>query len=134
MARPLSIYHSFFQRGPRLLGKVWRQARSSEIVAILSLMTMTLGIVCLVKLSGAFGTSALAQGGGGSNPTYTFTAIDVPGAGTGMLQGTIGTSLNVGGDITGVYLTAPNVAHGFVRIAATGMIAKFDAPDAGTSL
>ena len=69
-----------------------------------------------------------------STPTYTFTTIDVPGAGTGMLQGTIGTSLNAGGDVTGVYLTAPNVAHGFVRAAASGTISKFDAPNAGTSL
>lgn len=51
-----------------------------------------------------------------------------------MLQGTIGVSINAGGDIAGIYLTAPNVAHGFVRAASTGTITEFDAPSAGTAL
>ena len=71
-----------------------------------------------------------AQGGGGG----TFTVFDAPGAGTGMLQGTMGTSINDAGEIAGIYLTAPNVAHGFVRANTTGAIAAFDAPNAGTSL
>ncbi|HEY6945142.1 MAG TPA: chitobiase/beta-hexosaminidase C-terminal domain-containing protein [Candidatus Acidoferrum sp.] len=77
--------------------------------------------------------SVQAQGGGGT----TFTVFDAPNAGTGMLQGTMGTSINDSGDIAGIYLTAPsvtvpNLAHGFVRIASTGMINEFDAPGAGT--
>jgi hypothetical protein len=53
-----------------------------------------------------------------------------------MLQGTMGTSINDGGDIAGVYLTAPNVAHGFVRtvVNGTATFATFNAPGAGTSL
>jgi hypothetical protein len=61
----------------------------------------------------------------------TFTTIDVPGAGTGVFQGTIGLSINAAGDIAGFYIVAPNVARGFVR-AANGAITKFDAPNAGT--
>jgi len=54
-----------------------------------------------------------------------------------MLLGTGALSMNDQGDITGAYLTAPsltvpNLSHGFVRIAATGMISGFDAPGAGT--
>jgi len=68
-----------------------------------------------------------------ASSTPSFTVFDAPGAGTGMLQGTMGTSINDAGVIAGIYLTAPNVAHGFVR-AADGTIATFDAPNAGTSL
>src|SRR5208282_5891971 len=64
-------------------------------------------------------------------PQGTFATIDVPGAGTGVLQGTIGFSINANGDIAGIYLVAGNVAHGFVR-TADGTITKFDAPSAGT--
>lgn len=78
--------------------------------------------------------SASGQAGSASAPTYTFTTIDVPGAGTAALQGTLGVNNNAPGDITGIYLTAPNVAHGFVRSATTGTITTFDAPHAGTSL
>jgi len=62
----------------------------------------------------------------------SFTVFDAPGAGTGMLQGTMGTSINDAGDIAGIYLTAPNVAHGFVRPATAGTITQFDAPNAGS--
>ena len=62
-----------------------------------------------------------------------FTTFDVPGAGTGVLQGTSGLSINAAGDIAGVYLVSPNVAHGFVR-AADGTITTFDAPNAGTGM
>jgi hypothetical protein len=64
-------------------------------------------------------------------PQATFTTIDVPGAGTGVLEGTIGFSINANGDIAGIYLVGGNVAHGFLR-AADGTITKFDAPNAGT--
>ena len=57
-----------------------------------------------------------------------------------MIQGTMGTSINDGGDIAGVYLTthltAANVAHGFVRSVVNGTptFATFDAPNAGTGI
>jgi len=63
----------------------------------------------------------------------TFTTFDVPGAGTGVLEGTTGVSINAAGDIAGIYLVSPNVAHGFVR-AANGTITTFDAPNAGTGM
>lgn len=120
---------------------------SAKIAAAFCLAALTLGVVGLAQnpLSrellriGAHKAaiflhwwpmhSVQAQGGGSG----TFTVFDAPGAGTGMLQGTMGTSINNSGDIAGIYLTAPNVAHGFVR-AAGGTITTFDAPNAGTSL
>jgi len=79
--------------------------------------------------------SVHAQGADASS-TPTFTIFDAPGAGTGMLQGTMGTSINASGEIAGIFLTAPNVAHGFVRTVANGTptFATFDAPGAGTTL
>jgi len=79
--------------------------------------------------------SVRAQGADASS-TPTFTIFDAPGAGTGMLQGTMGTSINASGEIAGIFLTAPNVAHGFVRTVANGTptFATFDAPGAGTTL
>jgi hypothetical protein len=69
------------------------------------------------------------------SPAYT--SFDAPDAGTGMLQGTAGLSINSTGDIAGTYLNSPNssvtnLAHGFLRIASSGAITEFDAPDAGT--
>ncbi len=66
---------------------------------------------------------------------FTFTDFDAKDAGTGLLQGTMGTSINDNGDVTGIYLntngTATNVAHGFIR-TADGTITEFDSPHAGT--
>ncbi len=159
MKHRVSAHNPNLQTSFRAIAKVPDRARRAGPVAMLCLAVLILEVVCLmaVALTHAWisvsGTNSVgcvgcdphsvyaalrpptpAQAGGSSSPTYTFTAIDVPGAGTGMLQGTIGASINVGGDITGVYLTAPNVAHGFVRAAATGTITKFDAPNAGASL
>ena len=53
------------------------------------------------------------------------------GAGTGPHQGTIPQNLNSAGAITGDYLDAGNVYHGFLR-AKNGSITKFDVPGAGT--
>jgi hypothetical protein len=75
----------------------------------------------------ATATLAHPQGGGKS-----FTVFDVPGAGTGMLQGTIPLGINAAGDVTGFYVVAPNVAHGFMRASDGTMTAPIDAPDAGT--
>jgi hypothetical protein len=109
------------------------EARSAGLAAAFCVSLVIAGSVWLIEVRGALATPGRAQAGGSSSPTYTFMTIDAPGAGTGLLQGTIGASLNVGGDVTGVYLTAPNVAHGFVRAAATGTITPFDAPNAGTN-
>ena len=61
-----------------------------------------------------------------------FTTIDVPGAGTGPNQGTFALNINSAGDISGFYIDASNVTHGFVR-TVDGVITKFDVPSAGTA-
>src|SRR5215467_1555115 len=63
----------------------------------------------------------------------TFTTIDAPGAGTGVEQGTIASSINNLGAITGNYADASNVNHGFLR-ASDGTFSTFDAPGAGTGV
>jgi hypothetical protein len=49
-----------------------------------------------------------------------------------VIEGTVGFSINDAGDITGTYIDASGVAHGFVR-AANGTMTPFDAPGAGTA-
>ena len=63
-----------------------------------------------------------------------FTTFDVPGAGTGPFQGTLVSTatINSEGEITGNYLDANNVSHGFLR-ARHGAITTFDVPAAGTT-
>src|SRR5439155_14500922 len=69
-------------------------------------------------------------------PHGTFTTFDAPGAGTGDGQGTFapvfGFNINSQGTITGNYIDASNVSHGFVR-APNGTLTTFDAPGAGTT-
>jgi N-acetylneuraminic acid mutarotase len=67
----------------------------------------------------------------GQGNTSTYTTIDVPGAGTGALQGTAVTAIDPAGDVTGVYIDANNAIHGFV-LPAGGVITKFDVTGAGT--
>src|SRR5262249_12953121 len=88
------------------------------------------------KVSTVLQMPGLSEQAIASASTLTFTSFDAPGAGTGMLQGTLGTSINDGGEIAGIYLTAPNVAHGFVRTAAnaTAHLAPVAPPAAGTNL
>jgi hypothetical protein len=143
-----SPLHLVFRHAFRAIAKVWDVARRAGPVAILCLTVLTLGVACLTRNTL---TRAWARITGYSNvsslswwPTQSvhaqgalnFTIFDAPGAGTGMLQGTMGTSINASGDIAGIYLTAPNVAHGFVRtvVSGTPTFATFNAPGAGTSL
>jgi len=79
-----------------------------------------LGVCALTILGVAVFAAQLAQ-------AQTFNAPD---AGTSMLEGTIGVSINTAGTIAGTYIGAGNVAHGFVR-SATGTITEFTVPDAG---
>jgi hypothetical protein len=65
-------------------------------------------------------------------PNGAITKFDVPGAGTGSGQGTIGgAGINPAGIATSIYVDASNVIHGFVRDPKGG-ITTFDAPGAGT--
>jgi len=132
MAYQSSSLRPVFQFAFRTIAKTADKARRAVPAAILCFTLLTLGVVGLTKVNGAFGTPARPQAGSGCGPT--FTSFDAPGAGTSILQGTGGANINDGVDITGIYLTPPNVAHGFVRSGATGTITDFDAPGAGTSL
>jgi hypothetical protein len=66
------------------------------------------------------------------------TTFDAPGAGTGAGQGTLVSffhsagsgGMNDQGDITGTYVDANNLVHGFLR--DNGSFTTFDAPGAGT--
>jgi hypothetical protein len=65
----------------------------------------------------------------------TFVTFDAPGAGTTPFsfpaQGTFANNLNPASTITGDYVDANSVSHGYVR-ATNGVITTFDAPGAGT--
>ena len=128
--------HSFRQRALRSRGIVLAKQRKPGLPAVLGIGLVALASVFLMQLYSTSSTIAAAQAGGGSCAAG-FTVVDVTGAGTGMLQGGGGTGINANGDIVGTYVTTSgsvlNLAHGFVRVAATGNIATFDAPNAGTN-
>ncbi|MGA9795492.1 MAG: hypothetical protein WBQ17_08140 [Rhizomicrobium sp.] len=83
-------------------------------------------VVLLAELLAAVAIPGLAT----ANP---ITVFDAKNAGTGYQQGTVGYSLNDGGDITGVVLNSGSVGHGFVR-KANGNITVFNAKGAGTGI
>jgi predicted membrane protein len=66
-------------------------------------------------------------------PVGTFITFDVPSAGTGNDQGTLPAAINPAGAITGYYVDAEFLAHGFLR-NADGALTTFDAPGAVTSI
>ena len=61
------------------------------------------------------------------NPNHqsTFTTFDAPGAGTGSYQGTYPFAINPEGAITGLYVDASNMYHGFLR-DRDGTLTAFD--------
>ena len=66
-------------------------------------------------------------------PNGSYTEFDDPNAGTGAGsgQGTLSLGINPAGEISGVYIDANYVFHGFMR-DRDGMIRDFDVPGAGT--
>jgi hypothetical protein len=62
-------------------------------------------------------------------PVGTFVTFDVPGAGTGNNQGTVPASINPAGEITGYYVDANDLFHGFLR-ARNGTFITIDVPGA----
>ena len=62
-------------------------------------------------------------------PVGTFITFDAPGAGTGFFQGTFPSSISPAGAITGFYLDANSLGHGFLR-ASNGTFTTFDIPGA----
>lgn len=105
------------------LGKV-RRVR----VAFVSLSAVLFAVMCFTAISGARGATVRRHASGSCGSSLT--SFDAPNAGTSMLQGTGAVSINDNGDIAGIYVTSPNLAHGYVRTPA-GVITEFDAPDAG---
>jgi predicted membrane protein len=61
----------------------------------------------------------------------TITVFDVPGAGTGALQGPFPTGISPQGVIEGTNTDGNNVTHGFLR-ALDGTVTAFNVPGAGT--
>jgi len=64
-----------------------------------------------------------------SSETGSFTVFDAPGAGSEAGQGTIPWSINANGEITGNFVDAMGVPHGFLRNKG-GSFVVFDAPNA----
>jgi predicted membrane protein len=89
--------------------------------------------MAITFLFGCFTVAAFAQQPGIGADSPAFTTFDVAGAGTGPGQGTIVVGMNATQQITGYYVDAANVAHGFVR-AASGTITTFDAPGAASNI
>ena len=88
-------------------------------------------VLCLCFLIAA-GASAQQPGPEGivDNKKPTFTTIDAVGAGNGAYQGTYARSVEAG-FVTGGYVDAGNVNHGFVCTAPCSTITTIDIPGAG---
>jgi len=82
-------------------------------------------------ISGWYVDSGMAIHGFLRTAKGTVNAFNVPGAGTGAIQGTVPLSLNPERAVTGFYLDGNNVCHGFVR-DPRGKLTTFDAPGSGT--
>jgi hypothetical protein len=100
--------------------------------------TLSLGINAAGEISGLYIDANYVFHGYMRAPDGTMTEYDVPGAGTGMYQGTNAAwfipawgGINPAGTVTGFYVDANNVYHGFLR-TLEGKITTFDAPGAGT--
>ncbi len=108
---------------------LWKVRRLKPFITCL--LVVTIATLFLTRVESARGKDARRHAGAACGTS--FTSFDAPNAGSGALQGTGGISINDNGDIAGIYLTSPNLAHGFVRAGSTGAITQFDAPDAGQS-
>jgi hypothetical protein len=92
-----------------------------------------IAFLCLCTLNGAGAPAPQGEiAGTAGSVANTFITFVAPGAGTGMLQGTVSIAINAEGVVTGFYYDANRAGHGFVR-AANGTITDFEAPAAGTS-
>ena len=58
--------------------------------------------------------------------------FDIPGAGTGLGEGTFSYAISPTGAITGYYYDGADVSHGFLR-DTNGVITTFDVPGSGTA-
>jgi len=93
--------------------------------------TVPLTINAAGVIAGTYTDSAGARHSFVRATNGTITNFDVPGvvASTGIFQGTIATSINTAGIVSGFYQGAGSLFHGFVR-AANGPITTFSVPAA----
>jgi hypothetical protein len=108
----------------------------SPLALLLSVCAGGLGVATTYAGGPEVGAEAAVSSFDGSKNEYlaraqTIVVFDAPGAGTGLLQGTVGLGITPAGAIAGAYIDANNVAHGFIR-APRGAFTSFDAPGAGT--
>ena len=89
-----------------------------------AVQTLRLRFLLVAGLLAVTSSMAAAQGS-------AFATIDVSGAGTGAQQGTAVTAIDAAGDVTGVYVDANNVFHGFV-LPVGGVSSSFNVTGAGT--
>jgi hypothetical protein len=86
-----------------------------------------------INAAGTIVGNVWENGEGGSGMIYTdanFSVFTAPKEGTGNGQGTIGFSINAGGDTTGWFIDTNNAYHGWVR-TPKGVLTTFDAPGDG---
>src|ERR1035438_10578516 len=82
-------------------------------------------------ISGNYFDANTASHGFLRDPDGAIIKYDVPGAGAGFRQGTVGASINPAGELASYYVDDGNVFHGYLR-APHGAITTFDVPGAGT--
>ena len=93
------------------------------------LFLFAISLAVYAGLSGCGGSSSIAPP---SPPVPTFTTIDAPGAGSQGSQGTYAVGLESNGVVTGFFIDANNVSHGFER-QTTGSYTQIDLFGAGTA-
>jgi len=116
--------------------QVWTVAGALLLVSCLQLFCGSQSyaqhpdIDAAVAAKAAAGLQALTHGpvdSPGPKAVGTFITFDAPGAGSGFFQGTYPYSINQEGRITGAYIDANSMGHGFLR-ARNGTFTTFDVP------
>jgi hypothetical protein len=105
-----------------------RKFPGGSLVTAVRTIVLCLCLLFAVRTFAQQGAAGVGHGG-----KSTFTTFEAPGAGKGNSQGTIAFNINTTGDITGTYIDASDVYHGFVR-AANGKITTFEVRGAGTGV
>jgi hypothetical protein len=95
--------------------------------------TVPLTINAAGEIAGTYTDASGARHGFVRATNGTITDFDAPGVvtSTGIIQGTIASSINTAGYVSGFYMGTGSLLHGFVR-AANGTITAFSAPAAGS--
>ena len=96
---------------------------------------MKLGTLTLLTTVISFGVLPMPVRLAAQNASSEIITFDAPGAGSaaGTFDGTFPSSINNGGTITGIYIDANTLYHGFLR-GPGGRFITLDAPGAGASV